>query len=155
MSLEFLLLLNGKSSIVTTTTGLIDAYAIIQSGACKVGTIGMKGNGWHGMHGRIGNVLDGNANIPFPNEYLLIVGAGDHDHGGTLFFRFDEGDGVDGCEMVIVFLVHESRGTIVGDDFVIGTAGDKVIIVFGIELQYVGNASICECLEYGTGFGIP
>lgn len=59
----------------------------------------MRRDGWHGVHGRVGDVLNlhGNAELPHPNG-LVIRG------GHELPALVDERDGVDWPQMIIVLL---------------------------------------------------
>mmetsp|Transcript_24970 Transcript_24970/g.52488 ORF Transcript_24970/g.52488 Transcript_24970/m.52488 type:complete len:355 (-) Transcript_24970:205-1269(-) len=103
------------------------------------------------MHGRIGDVFDGYADVPFPDQDFFIIAGGDHF--GALIF--DEGDGVDGRQMMIVFLRDFSGGGIVSDDFVVGTPHHEKVVVVRIELYHVRHTAIGIRPQNLSGFRIP
>lgn len=75
------------------------------------------------VHVRLGDELDGDGDVDFPGAEGLIVRGGDE---AAVFV--DEGDGVDGAEVVVVFLGHAvvAAGWDAGvelDDFLVGHAG--------------------------------
>ena len=55
------------------------------------------------MHLRLCNVLNGHRNVELPHQNLLIVRSG-----RELSAIVEEGDGVDGTEVVVVLLYHSA-----------------------------------------------
>ena len=90
------------------------------------------------MHGGIANVFNGYSYIPLPDQYLFVIARGDH-FGSVVFYK---SDGVDGCQMVVVFLGDFPRGGIVCNNLVIETAYDKNIVSVRIKFDNVWHMLI-------------
>ena len=86
------------------------------------------------MHVRLSNVLDGDSNVPLPNEHLLVVRGCDH-----LLALLNERNRVDGREVVVVFLCHLARGAVEREYLVVRLAYDEEVGVVGVELHTVGT----------------
>lgn len=54
---------------------------------------------WHRVHGRIGNVLNINGNVPFPYPHTFVIGCGNE---STIFV--DKCDCIYSSQMTIIFL---------------------------------------------------
>mmetsp|Transcript_36999 Transcript_36999/g.89197 ORF Transcript_36999/g.89197 Transcript_36999/m.89197 type:complete len:280 (-) Transcript_36999:480-1319(-) len=131
--------------------GLVHHDAIVEALAHQKSFAGVHGDDRHGMHRGIGNVLDWHADVPLPDQYLLVVAGGDHF--GTVVF--DEGYGIHGRQMMIVLLGDFARGGIVGDDLIVRASHHEEIIVMGIEFDDVRNASIGERSQNLAALDIP
>ena len=105
----------------------------------------------HGVHRWIGNVLDGHTNIPFPNENLLIITTGHH-FGSVIF---NEYDGINGCQVVVVLLRDFRRRGVVGDNLVVTATHHKQVIVVRIKLDDVRYFLVCKCLKDFSAFCFP
>mmetsp|Transcript_6218 Transcript_6218/g.14075 ORF Transcript_6218/g.14075 Transcript_6218/m.14075 type:complete len:282 (+) Transcript_6218:47-892(+) len=112
--------------------------AIVETLAYQVLFAGVHGNYRHGMHRGIGNVLDGYTNVPFPDQHFFIITGGYHL--GAIIFN--ECNGVDGCQMMIVLLGDFPRGGIVSDNFIIRTSHNKCVIIMGVKFHHIRNATI-------------
>lgn len=71
-------------------------------------TVRVKSHGRHRVHIRLRNILDDHRNIPIPRSNRLVVRGGDESP-----VLVDKGDGVDGTEMLIVFLGDFSGSEVV------------------------------------------
>lgn len=101
------------------------------------------------VQGRVGNVLDGYANVPFPDEYFLVVAGGNH-------FAADKTNGIDGTEVVVVFLGDFGGGGVVREDLFVVAAHDKVfVVVAGVVLQDVGESAVEKGLEDAARLRVP
>ena len=74
----------------------------------------------HAEHVGFGNVFDGDGDVEFPRAQGFVVGGGDEAAG-----LVDEGDGVDGAEVVVVFLGELAGAGVVLDDFLVRHAGEE------------------------------
>ena len=135
---ELFLFLHGK-----LVASLKDGNRIVQTLANEKSLRRVHDQTRHGMHGRVANVLDGDTNIPFPNENLLVITGGDH-------FRsivFDKQNGVDGRQMMIVLLGDFRRRSIVCDNLVVAAANDKEVVVVGIKLHNERHLTVGKGLD--------
>ena len=78
----------------------------------------MGGRARHAEHGGLGDEFDGDGDVVFPSSEGVVVGGGDE---AAVFV--DESDGVDGAEVVVVFLGHFAGAGVELDDFFVGHAG--------------------------------
>jgi hypothetical protein len=130
---------------------LKDDDRIVQTLAAKESLGRMHDQSGHGLHGRITNVLDRYANIPLPDQYLLVITASNHFNAVV----FHEEYGVDGAQMMIVLLRDLARLGTVGNNLLVTAAHDKKVIIAWIKLHAVRHFAVGKCLEHPTRFGIP
>ena len=74
----------------------------------------------HAVHVGLGDELDGHGDVVLPRAEGLVVGGGDEAAVGV-----DEGDGVDGAEVVVVFLRERAGAGVELDDFLVRHAGEE------------------------------
>mmetsp|Transcript_14749 Transcript_14749/g.41762 ORF Transcript_14749/g.41762 Transcript_14749/m.41762 type:complete len:584 (+) Transcript_14749:1747-3498(+) len=105
----------------------------------------------HGMHGWVGNVLDGDADIPLPHQHLLVVAACHH----LRSLIFHEHDRVDRRQVVVVLLRDFAGRAIVRHDPVVAVSNDEEVVILWIKFHDVRDLAVCECLQHLAGFGAP
>ena len=67
-------------------------------------TLRVHTDSWHGMHSRLGNVLDHDGNVVVPDSDRLVVRGGDES--SVVIYKVD---GVDWAKMLIVLLRDVAR----------------------------------------------
>ena len=110
----------------------------------------MREGGGEGVHVGFGDELDGNGDIEFPGAEGLVVGGGDE---AAVFV--DEGDGVDGLEVVVVFLGHFPGAGVVLDDLLVGHAGEEFVGGGWVGFDDVGDAGCAYAGGAFAAFGVP
>ena len=130
---------------------LKDGNGVVEALSDKKALRGVHHQARHGMHGGIANVLDGNANVPFPDQDFLVVAA--RYHFGAIVF--DKKNGVDGPQVVIVLLRNFRRGGVVRDNLVVAAANDKEIVVVGIKLDHVRDFAVGKGLQHFSRGRVP
>ena len=81
---------------------------------------GVRRRAHHAVHVRLGDEFDGHGDVVFPSAQGLVVRGGDE---AAVFV--DEGDGVDGAEVVVVLLRHFAGAGVELDDLLVGHAGEE------------------------------
>ncbi len=72
----------------------------------------------HGIHVRFGDVFDGDRDVVVPGSEGFVVRGG---HEAAVFVN--EGDGIDGCEMMVVFLDNITSTDVELYDLLVGHTG--------------------------------
>lgn len=67
----------------------------------------------------------------------------------------DEGDGVYGAQMVVVFLGQLAGAGVILDYLFVGHAGEELVRAGGVEGYAVGDCASFETRDAGAGFGVP
>ena len=111
---------------------------------------GVRRRGCEGVHVWLCDEFDGDGDVEFPRAEGLVVGGGDE---AAVFVT--EGDGVDGAEVVVVFLRHFPRVGGELDDFLVGHAGEEFGGVGRVEFEDVGDGARFEAGDAFAGFGVP
>mmetsp|Transcript_10132 Transcript_10132/g.24589 ORF Transcript_10132/g.24589 Transcript_10132/m.24589 type:complete len:204 (+) Transcript_10132:425-1036(+) len=105
------------------------------------------------MHSGVGDVLHWDSYVPFPDQYLLIVTRGNHFRVPIIFLN--KRDGVDGCQVMIVFLRDVRGFAIVGYYFVVAGSHDEKVIILRIKFNTIRYLFVPKRLQYLSTFGIP
>lgn len=80
------------------------------------------------MHIGLGNVFDYHRDIVFPSTHRFVVRGGDEAPVAVY-----KGNGIDCTQMLIVFLCDAASVTVELDDFLVGVAGQKDILLGRVE----------------------
>ncbi len=110
----------------------------------------MRECGGEGVHVWLGDEFDGDGDVEFPGSQRFIVGGGDE---AAVFV--DKGDGVDGLEVVVVFLGHFAGASVVLDDFLVGHAGEEFVGGGRVGFDGVGDAGCAYAGGAFACFGVP
>ena len=112
----------------------------------------MGGRPHEGVHVRFCDELDGDGDIVFPRAEGLVVGGGDE---ATVLV--DESDGVDGAEVVVVFLGHFAGAGVELDDLLVGHTGEEFVGGGGggVEADDVRDFAGGEAGDAFAVFGVP
>ena len=108
-----------------------------------------KGGG-EGVHVGFSDEFDGDGDVEFPGTEGFIVGGGNET---TIFI--DERDGVDGLQMVVVFLRHSPSAGIILHDFLVRHARQELVQVVGVGFDNVRDARSANAGGTRAGFGVP
>lgn len=85
-------------------------------------TVWMGRGARQGEHVGLGDELDGHGDAVLPGAQGLVVRGGDE---AAVFV--DEGDGVDGCQVVVVFLDQLAGARVELHDLLVGHAGQELV----------------------------
>ena len=113
---------------------------------------GMRRGSHHAVHVGLGDEFDGDGDVVFPRPQGLVVGGGDEAPVGV-----DEGDGVDGAQVVVVFLGERAGAGVELDDLLVRHAGEELVRVRGrrVEADDVRDLAGCEAGGAFAVFGVP
>lgn len=113
---------------------------------------GVRGGPHHAVHVRLGDEFDGDGDVVFPGSQRLVVRGGDEAAVGV-----DEGDGVHGPEVVVVFLGEGAGAGVELDDFLVGHAGEELVRVRRgrVEADDVRDLAGGEAGRAFAVFGVP
>ncbi len=96
-------------------------------------------------------LTDGDGDVVLPGAEGFVVRSGNE---AAVFV--DEGNGVDGLEMMVVFLGHFTRAGVKLDDLFIRRANEKFVRVSGgVEAEDVRHAFDLEARSAGASLGVP
>jgi len=104
----------------------------------------------HAVHVWFCDELDGYRYAVFPCAQGFVVGCGDEPA-----VLVDEGDGVYGTEMVVVFLDHLFGAGVELYDFLVRHTGEELVGLRWVEADYVWDLASREAVEAFAGFGVP
>lgn len=112
----------------------------------------VRGGAHEGVHVGLGDELDGDGDVVLPGAEGLVVGGGDE-----AAVVVDEGDGVDGAEVVVVFLRHFAGAGVELDDLLVGHAGEEFVGggLGWVEADDVGDFAGAEAGYAFPVFGVP
>ncbi len=106
----------------------------------------------HAVHVRLGDELDGDGDVVLPRAQGLVVRGGDEAAVGV-----DEGDGVDGAEVVVVLLRERAGAGVELDDLLVRHAREELVRVRGgwVEANDVRDLARAEAGGAFAVFGVP
>ena len=106
----------------------------------------------HAVHVGFGDEFDRHGDVVFPSAEGLVVGGGDE-----AAVVVDEGDGVDGPEVVVVFLGHVAGAGVELDDLFVGHAGEEFVARGRgrVEADDVRDFARREARDAFAVFGVP
>ena len=110
----------------------------------------MQACGREGVHVGLGDEFDGDGDVEFPGAEGLVVRGGDE-----AAVLVNEGDGVDGLEVVVVFLRHLPGASVVLDYFFVRHTSQAFVGGGGVHFDDVGDAGGANARGTGAGFGVP
>lgn len=155
--------INGVAGVIVATETLLPVLAELVCGAVHddlviaglegdVFAIGVGGGAGEGEHVWFGDEFDGDGDTVFPGAEGFVVRGGDE-----AAVVVDEGDGVDGCQVVVVFLDQFAGAGVKLHDLLVGHTGQEFVGVFGawVEADDVGGFACAEAAETFAVFGVP
>lgn len=155
--------INGVAGIVVATETLLPVLAEFVRGAVHddlviaglegdVFAVGVGGGAGEGEHVWFGDEFDGYGDAVFPGAEGFVVGGGDE-----AAVVVDKGDGVDGCQVVVVFLDQFAGAGVELHDLLVGHTGQELVRVFGagVEADDMGGLACAETSETFAVFGVP
>ena len=103
-----------------------------------------------GVHVGFGDEFNRNRNIEFPSSQRLVVGGCDE---AAVFV--DKGDGVDGLQMVVIFLGHSPRTGVVLHDFLVRHTCEELVGAGGIGLDDVRDTCCTDTRGAFASLRVP